>query len=402
MDENLAWKIVYIAAIFSMIVMGIAYYFISPRESPFFTEEKATKIAEFKETRVSGRKEGKKVWEFYAQEGWTSTDREITYLHNIRNGQMYMNGNLVVTKLSAPQAKAYRHSEIVEVFGPPLHAYLELGKISHPEKKDGTEWTRMTAKHLKYIPDAKRSEISGDVELHKKDSSIRAQSISIDHENKIADISEDVRLTRADGDLRARRMRYLSNEEKLEAEEEVKIVIQEGRITTRINSDHASFSTDISRDMTVSGNLEVNQGKKAAVGEKGTYSQKKKELLIQGNVTAIFEKAGVFIRADTAQKLRNPEGQKILEEKTLLASDELILSTESGDARASGAVHVTQKGREARSERAVYDDAKEVLTLTGNVSMKKGEEWVSAQRVVVSVKDESVEAVGRVEAELKL
>jgi len=402
MDENLAWKIVYIAVIFSMIIMGVAYYFISPRESPFFTEEKTTKIAEFKDTRVSGRKEGKKVWEFYAQEGWTSTDRETTYLQDIRNGRMYMNGNLVVKDLTAPQAKAYRHSEIVEVFGEPLSAYLELGKISRPEKKDGTEWTRMTAKHLKYIPDAKRSEIRRDVELHKEDSSIFAQSITVDHENKIAHISEDVKLVRADGTLLTKRMRYLSGEERLEAEEDVKILIKEGRITTRINSDRAALSTDPSRDMTVSGNLEVNQGKKAAVGKKGTYSQENKELLIQGDVTAVFEKAGVFIRPDTTQKLRNPEGKKILEEKTLLISDELILSTESGDARAFGSVHVTQKGREARSDRAVYDDAKEILTLTGNVSMKKEEEWVSAQRVVVSVRGESVEAVGGVEAEFKL
>ena len=69
MDENLAWKIVYAAAIFSLLVLGLAYYLIYPRESVFFEPGKEEKIAEFKKTRVGGRKEGKKSWEFFAESG---------------------------------------------------------------------------------------------------------------------------------------------------------------------------------------------------------------------------------------------------------------------------------------------------------------------------------------------
>ncbi|MBU0671782.1 MAG: hypothetical protein KJ732_02000, partial [Candidatus Margulisbacteria bacterium] len=133
MDDNLAWKIVYIAAIFSLIVMGFAYYFIAPRQSPYFSEKKTEKIAEFKDTRVSGRKEGKKVWEFFAKEGWTTNNQEINYLNNVSKGNMYIDGQLVVADLSAPRAKAFRRSDIVETFGP-LTARVDLKKISTRRK----------------------------------------------------------------------------------------------------------------------------------------------------------------------------------------------------------------------------------------------------------------------------
>jgi lipopolysaccharide export system protein LptA len=399
MDENLSWKIVYIAAIFSLVVMAFAYFFIAPRESPFFTEEKMEKIAEFKNTRVVGRKEGKKVWELFAAEGWTAKDREITYLQNVSKGTIYQEGKPVVTELTAPRGKAFRHSEIVEIFGPPINAYLDLGKIS---KGDRSEWARMKAEYLKYIPNEKRSIIEKNVELHKKDSSIYSQKIVIDHDGKIADIYQNIRLERKDGILRSENMRYFSKAERLEATGRVELYLKEGNLETDLKTERASFYTDISKIMTFHGSLEARQGKKLAIAEGGAYSQKNKELFMKGKVKAVFEKARVIFQEKTVESLRNPEAKKILREKTVLTSDELVFSTRTGDARAFGSVFVSQKGREAKAEQAVYDDKKESLALTGKVYMKKGEEWVNARKVIVSVKDETFEAEGAVEAELKL
>lgn len=410
MDDNLSWKIIYVAAIFSMVVMVFAYFMISPKESAFFTEEKMEKIAEFKNTRVAGRKAGKKVWEFFAEEGWTTKDREVTFLSNVSKGSMYMAGKLVVNRLKAPWAKTYQRSEIVEVFGyadekkkgpSRLSGYIELGRISD-KPGEAAEWTRLVSDHLKYIPALKRTEISDNVKLSKKDSSIFAQKITVEHEEKIAYITGGATLARPDGKLAAGTMRYHGDSEKLEAEGGVVVNLQEGALKTRIRSSSASFSLDMSEDMVLSGNPEVIQGKKAAVGQRAVYSQRQKELLLSGEAKAVFEKAAVILKEGTAEKLRNPESQKILKEKTVLTAEEIVFSTDSGDARAAGSVHVTQKGREARSERAVYDDQNEALELTGNVHMKKEAEWVSAKKVVVSVKDETFEAFGEVEAQLKL
>ena len=62
--DHISWKIIYVATIFSFIVLGIAYYLISPRSTEYFNEEKTDKLAEFNSTNISGRKHGKKIWEF--------------------------------------------------------------------------------------------------------------------------------------------------------------------------------------------------------------------------------------------------------------------------------------------------------------------------------------------------
>jgi lipopolysaccharide assembly outer membrane protein LptD (OstA) len=382
MDENLVWKIVYIAAIFSLIVLG-------------------AKIAEFKATRISGRKEGRKVWEFYAEEGWTAKDREITYLYNVKDGKIYQGKKLAVKDLTAPRVKAYRHSEIVEVFGSHEGKESEASLLSaFIEERE--EWTKITADFLKYIPSEKRSEIQGNVRLYKKDSSISAQKIRFDHEKKTANISGDIQLKRKDGILRADSMNYFSDDERIEAEGHVNLKITEGRLKTEIKARRASFFSDISKDMFIQGSLEALQGKKLAIAQEGFYSQKNKKLTMRGNARTIFEKGRAILKEETVQTLKNPEAKKILKEKTILTCDELIFSTQTGDASASGSVLVSQNEREAKAHRAVYNDKDEILTLTGNVFMKKESEWISAKQVTVSIRDETFEAVGAVEAEFKL
>ncbi len=123
---------------------------------------------------------------------------------------------------------------------------------------------------------------------------------------------------------------------------------------------------------------------------------------MKGATKAIFEKAIAILKEETARDLKNPEAKKILKEKTILTSDKLVFSTKTGDASASGSVFVSQKGREAKADHAEYNDKEEILTLTGNVFMKKGKDWVSAKKVIVTVRDETFEAEGGVEAEFKL
>ncbi|MBU0672415.1 MAG: hypothetical protein KJ732_05260, partial [Candidatus Margulisbacteria bacterium] len=345
-------------------------------------------------------KEGKKVWEFFAKEGWTTNNQEINYLNDVSNGNMYIDDQLVVANLTAPRAKAFRHTDIVETFGP-LTARVDLRKIS-TRRKDYSEWTRMKADYLKYLPNNKRSELQGNVELHKKDSSIYAQKVYIDHEIRVADIAEAVRLKRADGTLRSDNMRYFGPEEKIEAVGRVDLNITEAQLKTRIKADQATFYSDMNRDMILTGSLEVAQDKKLAIAPSGIYSQKSQRLILKNGVKAIFEKAKAVLKEESIRKLKSKEANQILKTKTVLTSVELIIFTNTGNAQADGQVFVTQQGREAKAEHALYDDTQETITLTGDVFMKKAQEWVRARQVVVSVKDETFEAVGSVEAEFKL
>jgi lipopolysaccharide assembly outer membrane protein LptD (OstA) len=403
MDENLAWKTVYIAAIFSLLVIGAAYCFIAPRQSPFFTDEKTEKIAEFKNTRVAGRKEGKKIWEFLAESGWTEANREVTHLSNVSKGKIYQNEKLVVKDLCAPRVKAFSGSEIVEAEGAPLRARLDLGKMSDPKKNAQPEWTAMIADRLTHYPQKKESQIEGKIRLSGKNGLIYADRINIDHDKKTAFIYGNVRVKRGSGFLATENLRYLSGEEKLEADSPVRFKIKEGVLITNAKANHAFFFSDTGKDMTLTGSLEVLQGKKTAVAEAGVYAQKKKALLLTGNVRVVFEKARAILKESSVNRLKSREARDILKEKTVLNADRMLFSTRTGDADASGNVTVSQKGKEARAEHALYNEEKELLILTDNVRMKKeNEEWINAKKVVVAIKEETFDAEGSVEAQFKL
>lgn len=400
MEENYSWKIVYLAAIFSLIILGIAYYLISPRQSPYFVPEKVEKIAEIKKTRIEGRKEGKKVWEFFAEEGWVSKDREITYFSNVRRGKIYKDSELCVTDLSASLAKAYRHSQIVEASGA-VRAYLDLGKFSAQPKPE-SEWTKIIADYIKYFPTEKRSEISGRITLIQKDSAISCDTIKINHDTKVADILGNIRLKRKNGIIKAEAIQYLGEAEQLNASGGVSLNLLEGNIQTIIKCQQATFYNDIEKDINLSGSLEVTQGKKLAICPEGIYSKKENGLFLKGGVRAILEKGKAILKEETVKKLQNPEIKKILSEKTVVTANEIFFSTKTGDARATGSVEVTQKGHEARSDLAIYDDQNEILTLSRNAYLKRGEDWIKCQMIVISIPKETFEAVGSVEAKFKL
>ena len=400
MEESLPWRIIYIAAIFSLIVLGLAYYFISPRESAYFSEEKTQKIAEFKNTRIEGRKEGVKSWEFFAREGWTEKNQAATHLYNVGRGKIYKDGKLLVSELSAPEVKVDRRADIVEALGR-LNAYIDLGKVS-AQTKPRQEWTKLAADYIKYVSPEKRSEISGHIVLTKKDSVINTEKIFINHESKIATMPGMVRIDRPDGIISAETVEYLGENEQLNAAGRVRFDLREGKIKTRVRCDRSVFFVDLNKEIALSGSLEVTQGKKAAVAAAGAYSKKEKRLYLKGNTRTILEKAGAILKEDTARNLRHPEAKGILKEKTVVLAEEIVFSTKTGDARASGSVEATQKGREARSDSARYDDRREILTLAGNVFMRKGEDWIACRQVVISIRHETFEASGVKAAKFKI
>ncbi|MBI5400189.1 hypothetical protein HZB07_06255 [Candidatus Saganbacteria bacterium] len=410
MEENNIWKIVYAAGIFSLLVLFFAYYLISPRDGSYFNDKKTDRIAEFKNTRVAGYKENKKIWEFAAKSGWTSHDQETTFLIDVSKGAIYSDGQLIVKELSAPRVSAQRRSSIVEAGGfaadkpsgkSRLTTWLDLKKVSTRKKAD-SEWIKLRTDFLKYSPENKHSELSGKVELRRQDSVIFAQKVAIDHEQRIADISDGIKVSRKDGVLFSDTMRYFGQEEKIAAAGRVKLNITHARYKTKLIADQAGFFADMNRDMRFSGSVEVIQGKKVAVAQAGVYSLPQRRLLLTTEVKAVFEKASAVVQTKSVAQLKNQEAKDILREKTFLTADSLVIFTDTGNAQAGGNVHVYQLGREAKADQSVFDEKKETLILTGRVLLKKGKDWVSAQQVIVSIKNKTFEASGEVKAEFKI
>ena len=96
------------------------------------------------------------------------------------------------------------------------------------------------------------------------------------------------------------------------------------------------------------------------------------------------------------------EVNSLLKSKTFITCKNLIFSNSNSDARAWDDVFITQKGKEAKAQEAFYNDEEETITMNGNVYLKKEGKWVSAQQIIISVNNETFDAIGSVEAEFKI
>ena len=114
--ENTPWKPIFIAAGASLILLLMVYIIVLPKGT--LGPEPGGKIAEWKNTRVSGREDGKKKWEFTAKSGWSEKDGLSTYLENVVNGNLYnKEGELLTKHLTAHVVKANQRTKVIEAFG---------------------------------------------------------------------------------------------------------------------------------------------------------------------------------------------------------------------------------------------------------------------------------------------
>ena len=117
MEDHIPWRIIFIATSFSLLILGFAYYLITPRDMNYFIAEDSDKITRIQNIRLAGRNEGKKVWEFFAEEGQLGKNREVSQLFKIKDGKLYKDGKQVVNRLSADYLKYIPETKMVTLTG---------------------------------------------------------------------------------------------------------------------------------------------------------------------------------------------------------------------------------------------------------------------------------------------
>ena len=350
-DENISWKFVYAGVIFSLLVLGLAYWLISVRQAEYSSQSVGENVAEFKNLKLAGRKDGKQSWSLAVSRGWVSKNREFTLLEDVTNGTVYRNSRPVITKLQAPQMRIFQNTDILEALGGKerVRANLNFGRLSQ-ESKDN--WAALTADYLRMLPNEKRTEINGHIVISQRPSRLTAAYLIINHQEKSADFTTNVSLQKKNLRLNSDTLRFLSAEEKLLAGGQVTIKITDKSLASVIKAGQAALFVDEKKDVTFWGSVEVQQKNNLAESETGHYSRGARELVLNGMVKAVFYKAGEIINDESARKIRAPEARAIMKEKTFLTADELAFSTQSGNARAAGSVYVTQRGRAAKADHA--------------------------------------------------
>lgn len=392
-----------LAAGASLALLIAVYFFALPKKASF-EQEKIEKILEFKSAYFSGHEKGKKVWEFYADYGWSGKDKERTYLLNVTKGRFYKNGDLIVSRLKANRVIAWQKSKIVEAFGQPenqITAESGLSALVAFTPKGKRKYAGLTADYIQYNPDARASSVKGHIKLIEKDSTLFSEIMTIDHDKELA-IANTAKFIRKDISLAGDELNYFAKDERLSFKGKITSKIKSKPNISIVKCEQMEFFTDDKKDVNVSGSVEVYQGKKIALSNYLVYKKPLNKIILTGNVKTVIEKGQALIKSDTAQKLKSEEAKKLLREKTMISSGALELSTKNGDAKASGKVIVTQKGREGKSDEASYSENSEIITLLGNVYLKKKNQWVKCKKIAVSVKNETFDAVGSVEAEFRI
>jgi lipopolysaccharide assembly outer membrane protein LptD (OstA) len=144
----------------------------------------------------------------------------------------------------------------------------------------------------------------------------------------------------------------------------------------------------------------VTQRDKKATADRMTYSEPANRLVMIGRVEVEQASGEWLVREGLASPPRDPHWREALASPTRLTCTRLTMALRERDIVAEGPLTVTQKNRTATGDRGEYTEATRLLVITGNARLQDADgQRLRADRVVVSLVDETFEAEGNVEAE---
>lgn len=403
--EDYSWKFIILAAGACIVLLFFTYFLVTSKTMDFLNIGPPEHIIEFQGNHVIGRKGEKKDWEVIARAGWSTKNQEKTQLEKIENAWVYEDNVPVMKNISAETVTVHKKSEIVEMLGAPLKAEIDLLRAS-TSKKSKAKYAKLFAQRIRYDGKAKISEVFDDIKIIDGRTVVYADRMEIDHNTKLAKIQKKPRAYKGSLSIYCDEILANPKDEEYTASGNLKMHLVEKKEKTKITAKEAIITKKENEIVEINDDVQIVQAHKAVVADHAVYYDQKNELKVTGqtstSVQAVFEKAEEILTKDTIKKISNEEARELLKEKTVLTCAEMTIYTHTDDALASGNVYITQKDNEAKSDQALYKDTEEKIYMTGNVSMKKDNKWIGAKQVIVSIQNESFEAVGDVQTKFIL
>jgi len=364
-----------IKSVITLLAVAMVIYIIKESEKvnlldTFLPE----KIAIFKNVHMSGIEGSSEAWEIYAKEAWTGRDKFVTTFDFVTNASIDKDGRPLVRDLRARRLRIAKNKDVEiikkvdnDVSRESLNASIDFGAISKSTKKEKS-FSTLTADYIKFNPNSKKAVVQGKIKIVKNRLITRAEKISLDLDMNIATFES--------------RSTFIKDNSELQT-----------------NTAVAYFDVD---KIDMAGSVEVFQKNKNVHADRASYDDNAKTILMSSKVRAEIEKLKNVIKEESAEKYKDDESKQALTAKTILTCDNLLIYTEKNDASASGSVYVYQQNKEAKSDRAEYSENNETIVMTGNVSMKRKDSWVKADKIIVSVDKETFDAIGGVETTFKV
>ncbi|MDR5709693.1 MAG: LptA/OstA family protein [Armatimonadota bacterium] len=333
----------------------------------------------------------------------TVTSEALTYHERTRTAWAEGNARVVQgpTTLSAPSIRYEATPQTVHASGDVV--------VQQPE-------VTLRARELTYRLRDQLVEATGEVVVEQPDQTLQARALTYRVREKVADATGDVRLRTKDSTLEGEAMWADLAGKEARVRGPARLVRKggpppRGREQDRVAAALAKEDTTITASRTfwfswqqtnearAEGEVRIVQVDKEARADEARYSEQDDRMELRGRAE-IHQRSGQWlVRERLVREPQTEEERKALETPATIQADRIVIYLSTRDAVATGNVRVIQGRRSAVGERAEYDDRNGIILLVGRRARMQREDgaWLEAERVVVSLKEDTFEAYGAVD-----
>lgn len=384
----------------SAVILGLVYLYLFAPDVQMLKKQGSKKTMEASLITVKGRKKGRPSYEISAKKASSDRDQSVIDIESIIRGTVFGEKGTILKNLKAEYATVHQYTNLIEARGTdkvPLTALIDIKEASG--KKEGKkEFSLLKAESLKYHTNTKRGSIKNG-SISNKRFKIRAGGIEINTADETALFYPFPEAETPSQHIKATTLESFYGRDLLKGSGEAELKLDKGKTT--VKADLIELSTK-NYNGHMEGNIRFSQKGKFSTADRLDYTDRTKTAILKGNVKTLIERGSAMLKESTIEKIRNAETKKMLKDGMLLHCEKLSVSTNSGNASAEGKVELLQKTNRAKSDRAYFDEAKETVTMTGNVYIEKEGQWLKTQKVIASLSKEEFEAIGKVETLIKI
>ncbi len=311
-------------------------------------------------------------------------------------------GRVVVTRrqmtLSAPALRFEIRTEIAEASGGAVLAQ---------------QGTTVRAPRMRFVLQEEVTIASGGVEVVHGDATVTAPNLR--HDGRTGEVTAEggVMLVQPGSKMTGRRLVANLPARRADMREDVTLVrspasAPQGRASpapgvqseeTTVTAARIVFRWD-SNEGEAMENVIVRQRDRTAWADRATYSDPANQLTLTGRVVLEQLSGESLVREGVLSTPRSAEERQALASVTRLTCTRLVMALRERDVAVEGPLRVTQKDRWATGDRGTYTEATRRLVVAGNVRMQESDgRRLQADRVVISLIEETFEAEGNVETQ---
>jgi lipopolysaccharide transport protein LptA len=303
--------------------------------------------------------------------------------------------------------------------------------------------SRLAAPVLRYELRTEMAEASGGVVLVQRDATIKAPRITFDLHNDVTAATGGVEVVQGDTTVTAGSLRHNARTGDVVADGGVTLTQPGSKVTgRRLQANLRTRRADVRGDVTLvrapgppppgrpdqvatavakeettitaarivfgwdanEGEAEdhvvIRQKDRTAWADRLTYSEPSNRVVLTGHVVLEQQSADGLVHDGVTTPPPDPNERAALASITRMTCTRLTMAIRERDIVADGLVTVTQKDRSASGDQGTYTEATRLLVLSGNVRMQEADgRRLRADRVVISLVEETFEAEGNVQTE---